>query len=244
MVAMVNADQGRAAAFLARVNLAIIRAAGARRQGRVGVGASAPGARPPAALAGAPVHTKQLVEPGPEGKVRPVTPLGYKTAVRSVPRILAALDAADPRRRAAVILADTVERIGSVKGSADALQGSAPKSAISDGGATTRVKYSARLRLIEALANGWQVERSGKVRRGPERVALEVGRQTGKLQEIKAFQALMMMCVDGISADEILRRHGWAAKSKVRRRLADALLASLDDVADGLGLGRWAKQNG
>jgi hypothetical protein len=234
-------DQGRAAAYMARLNLAIIKAAGVRRQGQTGAAGTAPGARLPGSIAGAPVVARVLTRPTASGKAAPVTPLGYKTAVRTMPRILAALGADDPRLRAALILADTMERIGSVPGAGSALEGSATKSGQSDGGATTKVKHAARLKRIEALANGWRITATGRVMRDAPRVALPVGRQTGNLQEIKAYQALVAMCVDGISADEILRRHGWTAKSNTRRKLADALLAALDDVAGGMGYGRWAK---
>lgn len=230
-------DQRRAAAGLAQVNRAIIQAAAARRQGHL---AKAPGARPPASLAGAPVQTKVLTKPSPRGKPEPITPTGYKTAVRGLPRILAALEDGDPRLRAAQVLADTVERIGSVRGSD--WQGSAIKGAPSDGGATTRVKYAERLVVIEALANGWEIGRTGRVARGAPRLALPVIRQTGKLQEIKAFQALVDMCAGGASADAILRAHGWVTKSATRKKLADGLLDALDDVADGLGFGRWNKK--
>lgn len=233
-------EMSRAAGYLAQVNMAIIKAAGARRQGHVSRGAAIPGARPPASIAAGPVQRRVIMGPSPGGGVETKTPVGYKTAVRTLPRMLGALAEADPRRRAALALADAAERIGASKGLD--LTGSAPKSALSDGGATTRVKHAARLRRMEALANGWAVTAAGKVERGQPRIALEVGRQTGGLQEIKAFDALLAMCRDGLSGDEILRRHGWAAKSNARKKLGAALLAALDDMADGLGFGRWEKK--
>ncbi len=222
-------DQGRAARYLARVNSIIIKAAAERRQG---YGGRAAGKRPPASLAGAKVRLVKLPDDGRAG-----TPPGYKTATRSLPRALASLHRDDPRLRAAIDLADTVERIGSVKG-AD-LQGSVTKAALSDGGATTRVQHAARLSVIEALANGWPITRTGRVDRGPERLALPVTRRNGRIQQIKAFPAILAMCVDGVSADDLLRVHGWSVQTETRRRLLSGVLAALDDVADGLGFGRW-----
>jgi len=229
---------GTAAVYLARINILIIKAAGKRRQGQSLDPAALPGATPPGSIAGGLVDRRVLTQAGPGGKVAPVTPLGYKTAVRRLPRIFNRLAEQDPRRRALITLADTAERIGSVRG-AD-LSGSATKGGQSDGGATTRVKHSARLRLIRALANGWDAKAAPGAPLGPEAVALKVGRQSGNLYEIKVFPALWAIIVDGISADELLRQNGWSATWQTRKKLLVALLDALDDVADGLGFGRWA----
>ncbi|MDE4059760.1 hypothetical protein [Phaeobacter gallaeciensis] len=238
MIGMVSTDQGRAVRYLERVNLEIVKAAAARRQ-RQGRGN---GARPPAAIAGAPVQLVHLTGAAAD----PTTPPGYRTARRALPRLLADLAVNDPRLAAARMLADACEKVGSVKG-VD-LAGTDSKGGQSDGGATTRVKHAARLRLIEYLANGWPVERGhGPVRRAPgmrPRVALAVKRGGSNRQQILAFDAIVAVCVDGDDLAAILRRHGWSAQAFNRNPLRDAILATLGDVATGLGLGRPApKQN-
>lgn len=225
------------------MNIEIIKAAGARRQGRTGKAGNAPGARLPVSLAGAPVEARTLSRVGADGEREPITPLGYKTAVRSMGRTLGALSDTDPRLRAALTLADASERLGSMSGSGGVSEASAPKSGQSDGGATIKIHHAAKLRRIEALINRWDIQANGRIVCGRDRIALPIGRQTGKLKEIKAFDALVAMCVDGLSADEILRRHGWRAKSKARGNLIAAMLSALDDVADGLGFGRSDRKN-
>lgn len=226
----VNWEQGRAAQYLAAVNIGIVKSAAVRRmaQGR------GDGARPPASIAGPRVHLVRVSGADKD----PATPAGYQTAVRAAPRVLAALKANDPRRTVATLLADAFERVGSIKG-AD-LAGTDSKGGLSDGGATTRVKHAARLRLIEYLANGWPVDRaSGPVRGGrvwAPRLALEVQRRGGKRQDIQAFDAVVAVCVEGMDLAEILRRHGWSVQAHNRDPLRAAVLATLGDVADGLGL--------
>ena len=231
MLSAVNADRGRAARYLSRVNFEIVKAAAISRQ-REGAGN---GARLPASLAGAPV---KLVRVKADDGER-LTPLGYLTARRAPPRLLADLAGNDPRCEAARMLADAFEKVGSVKG-AD-LAGTDSKGAQSDGGATTRVKHAARLRLIRHLANGWPVDRRHGPLRQPyglrSRVALAVKRGGSKRQQIMAFDALVSVCVDGDDLTSILRRHGWSAQAFNRNPLRDALLATLADVAAGLGLG-------
>ncbi len=111
------------------------------------------GERAPAALGTAPVVLSDIVKPLAGGKAERATPLGYKTAVRAQPRILAKLAKSDSRLKAATILADAAERVGPVKG-AD-LGGTDSKAGAADDGATTRVKHAARLNIVEALSNGW-----------------------------------------------------------------------------------------
>lgn len=219
--------QGRAATYLARVNIEIVKAAAARRQGQ----GRGNGARLPAALAGAPVRL--AVVPGPGATTR-MTPLGYTTAKRALPPILARLAACDPRLVVADMLADAVERVGSVRGGD--LVGSDSSAGVSDGGATTRVKHAARLRLINALANRWPVDRRHGPTRGVPRVLMAPKRCTARRHKILAFDALVAVCVDGASVDAILRAHGWSAQAFNRAPLRDALLEALGDVATGLGL--------
>jgi len=224
------------------MNIEIIKAAGARRQGRTGKAGNAPGARLPVSLAGAPVEARTLSRVGADGEREPITPLGYKTAVRAMPRMLAVMSDADPRLRAAMVLADTAERLGAVPGAGGTSEASAPNPGQSDGGVTTKLHQAEKMRRIEALINRWDIQATGRIVRGRYRIALPVGRQTGKLQEIKAFDALVAMCVNGLSADAILRRHGWKPKSNARAKLIASMLLALDDVADGLGFGRWSEK--
>ncbi len=240
MIGQAYADRGRAAVYLERANMEIVKAAACRRQRHC----KAPGARLPAALAGAPVRLVDLTRPVPG--VRPrrerITPVGYKTARRALPPLLAGLAEDDPRLRAARMLADTVERVGAVPGADPA--GADSKGGISDGGATTRVKHAARLRMIEALANRWPVNRRHGPRRGLPRVLMAPRRATEKRQKIMAFDTLCAVCIDGASVDAILRAHGWSAQAFNRKPLQAAILEALDDVAQGLGLGRGGPVHG
>lgn len=232
-------SRGRAASYLARINLELIKAAGERRQARQG---RAAGARSPAGLAAAPVVCAELTRPTPSGKGERVTPLGYKTAVRRLPPILARLGDADPRRRAAAMLLDTVERVGSVAGAN--LEGTASKGHVSDGGATSRTALALRLTLMEALANGWPIERGGKVKRSAPRPILAVQRQNGNRQSIMAWTGLVAICVEGQTTSDLLRAHGWCDTSRTRQAAGAAVLAALDDLADGLGYGRGGVASG
>ena len=74
------------------------------------------GARGPVGMAAAPARLEAIKEARPGGGVAPVTPLGYLTTVRALPRVLAALPRNDPRRQAADMLAGAYERIGAVQG--------------------------------------------------------------------------------------------------------------------------------
>ncbi|WP_291732315.1 hypothetical protein [Leisingera sp. F5] len=238
MTELVSGARSRAAAYLAGRNLAIVKAAALRRQ-RQGQGT---GKRLPAALAGAPVQLVELSRPVPGTKAQKdrITLPGHQTARRALPPILAKLPEDDPRRRASRMLGDAVERVGSVRG-AD-LAGADSKGGLSDGGATTRVKHAARLRMIEALANRWPVDRRHGPQRSVPRVLLTVKRSSKNRSNIRAFDALMAVCVDGASVDAILRAHGWSAQAFNRNPLRDAILEALADVAEGLGLGRAPAQ--
>lgn len=243
-----GASTGRAAALLDQVNRALICAAGERRTGRAGV---ALGARPPASVAGGRVSLEVLMGSAPGAVLvddrggleavqvsAQITAAGSKTARRGLPRILAALDPRDPRRRLCDILADTAERVGSVKGALSD-GGGGGYGGVNDGGATTRIKHVSRLRLIEAQLNGWDVERGGRIRRGPPRVVLAVQRQRGLRHNIKAMDAVVSLCVEGHSLNRILRVHGWAAHRDTRKSLASAVLEVLAEAAEAHGLGRW-----
>lgn len=239
--------RGRAALLLQGINVAIIKNAAGRRQGHRA--RDGEGARAPAGIAHRRVETVVLterraggVENGPRGPRpalldSPVTPLGYTTAVRARAQALACLDASDPKRRAADMLADACERIGSVGGGAIG-GGSDTSGGISDGGVTTKIKHAARLRIAEAIANGWRVDPvHGPVRGAADRVVLPVRRKIGNRQEIKAFPLLVALCVDGQDMNKILLAHGWSAHGKHIKVLINAAWAMLDDLAAAWGFG-------
>ncbi len=226
---MINTDigGGRAALYLQRVNLEIIKAAARRRQ-QHGAGE---GARAPLGLGHRPV-TLGAIKDAKGGRV---TPLGYKTARRALPSILARLPDADPRRRVADALASAFERVGAIGGGD--LQGGDTKAGVSDGGVTTKIKHAARLRVIEAAVNGWGTDPLlGGIKRGPDRVVMAVQRKRGDRQDIKVFPLLVALCVEGLDLAAILRRHGWSTGSKHTIPLGQAALSILDDAATSLGM--------
>lgn len=220
-------ERGRAASYIHRLNMAIVHHCARQRQ-RHGNGE---GARSPIGMAATPTRLETIVEASPAGGSVPVTPLGYLTAVRAMPRILAALPRSDPRRQAADMLAVAYERIGSVQGGT--AEGGDTKGGQSDGGVTTRVKHAERLRLIEAAANFWPIDRQhGTVTIGRELVVMPIKRKRGNRQEIKAFPLLVALCVDGQDLADILRANGWTVHSKHSRPLGIAALHILGRIAD------------
>jgi hypothetical protein len=225
---IVDPIAGAAARYLGTVNAGLIAAACARRQGH-----RDNGARAPLGLGAGPV-VLGLVSDRP-GTTQ--TPLGYKTARRALPRnlapILGDLALTDPRRVAADLVADVVERLSGA-GGADWLGGDT-KAALSDGGATTRCRLAARWRIIEAAANEWEISTFGRITRGEETLALPVRRKRGNRQPIKAIALVLGLCADGLSLAEILTRHGWPEHSKHTRALRLAALEVLDRVAKSLG---------
>jgi len=226
-------DHRRARLYLQSINFEIIKAAALHRQAH----GRGNGARAPAAMAARPVRVQVLSEGRKGENQQLVTPLGYRTAVRALPPILARLDASDPRRRAAEALATAAEKIGAIGNGG--FDGGAPSGAVSDGGVTTRIKHATRLRLIEALTNGWTCDARGKIQRGPARVILQVQRQGRARQNIKAFDALALICVEGADLGTILRKYGWSVKTQHTRALGQGVLEILDDLAGALGFGRW-----
>lgn len=225
-------DHQRAAAYLARANLEIIKGAGARRQG---YWSRAAGSRAPSALAGGAVRLEVLSEAAPGGSTRALTAAGYKTARRVQAGLASRLPPGD--RRALVIeqIICAVERVGALSNVALEGGGCAHSGGVNDGGVTTRIKHAARYRRLEAYANGWPILASGKVITGAERVLLPVQRRTGQRQEIKAFAALLGLCVEAVSAAQLLRRHHWPVKSRSQKQLIEGVLATLDQIADCLG---------
>ncbi|MGR3498787.1 MAG: hypothetical protein ACU0E9_07835 [Limimaricola soesokkakensis] len=227
----------RAAALVDVLNRRLLAHAAGRRQAH----GRGEGARAPAGLAQPRRRLDVLTEPGPGDRRRPITPLGYKTATRALPPVLAGLDAADARRRAADTIADCAERVSGARGGD--MQGGDISGLPSDGGATTRVKWAARLRVIEAVANGWPISTDGTIAKGAPRVALPLGRPSPKRQEIKAFPLLLAVCVEGQDMREILVAHGWSPHGKYRRALIVATLDLLERVGAGLGFGRAPRKD-
>lgn len=228
-----NTPRHRALArgLIDKLNRRVIAVAAERQQGTE----RGRGDRAPAGLAQPRRSLVALTEPlvTDKGVIRaPVTPLGYRTAVRALPPVLADLEVTDRRRHVADMLADAYERVGAVGGAN--LDGGSAKAGCPDGGVTTKIKHAARLSLIERLANGWPLDpRTGEVLKGPERIAMRVQRRNGKLQHIKAFPLLVSVCVEGQSLASVLTAHGWRVHAENRKRLGAALLELLDEVAEG-----------
>lgn len=226
-----DCDRGRARLYMQRCNMEIVKAAAVARQGASLVA----GARAPAGMGQTAKQLEVLRERRVGDGEALVTPLGHLTAVRVVPRVLAVLDRNDPRRQAAEMLGVAFERIGAVQGAA--IGGNDTKRNNSDGGVTTRVKHAARLRLIEAAANLWPVDRRhGHVFKGRELVVMQVERKCGGRKEIRAFPLLLAICVDGMDLADILRAHGWSVQSKYTRPLGIAVLHLLGKIADNVGI--------
>jgi hypothetical protein len=239
-----NRDQRIARGVVERLTMAVINAAAVRRQG-IGRGN---GARSPAGLAqdrrtlGIVSDPRTVEAVSDDGRTtmrmrldEMMTPVGYKTARGTLPPVLAMLPQGDPRLRAAIMFADTVERIDSVKG-AD-IGGDGAKGVLSDGGATTKVKHAARFNRVRDAVNGWTYDdKAGRVVRDRERVVLRVRRRRSNAQDIKAFELLCAVCVDGKDMREILVSRGWSAQSEQRKALAVALLDMLDTVRGAIGI--------
>jgi len=228
-----SVDRGRAGLYLATRNAAIITRMGAKRQG-IGAGS---GERAPLGMAARPVALHRLTERTDSGATLPKTAPGTQTAIRNSARALAVLASDDPRRIAADLVAGSYEQIGAAGGGRGG--GGDTSGGVSDGGVTTRIKHVERIRLIEALANGWAVDPvHGRVKRGPERVALTVQRKRPGRLDIKAFRMLILLCVEGRDMAQILTAHGWNVHSKHSRVLIAAAWQILDDIAEALGFGR------
>jgi hypothetical protein len=231
--------QRRARFGLQAINIKIIKAAALHRQAH----GRGNGARLPAALGHRPVMVREITEGRPGPQARRITPLGYRTATRALPPTLPAwmpptravrrpicwaphLSASD-RSRAAIWLAAILTREYLI------------------GGVTARVKHATRLRMIETIANGWAVDRRhGTITRDPDLVLMPVVRKGRNRQDIRAYSALVMLCVEGLDLAAILRRHGWSEQAKHTKPLGLALLATLDDPGDALDFGQWHDKPG
>jgi hypothetical protein len=243
--ALPDVDQGRAALFLERANVAIIKHAAARRQGHRA--RDGEGGRAPIALGRAPVATTVIVERSAGAVavvdglatvgtvVKPLTAFGERTAVRALARPLMGVEASHPGMRAAEMIALSFERLEGVGGGSG--EGSAHSGQQSDGGVTTKIKHVQRVRIIEAVANQWAIDPvHGRVDRGVERCLLAATRSTGNRLPIKAFYLLVAVCVEGQDLADILRAKGWRADSRYTKILMVELWFMLGQIADELGL--------
>lgn len=221
-------DQGRAASYLTKVNHEIIKHAQAKRQ-REG---AAQGARLPGSLAGAPVKLT-VIKGGLDTDAE--TPVGYKTARRSVPPVLALLPSTDPRRMAADMICHSLERIGSV--GASCLAPGDTKGSISDGGAVTRTAHASRLRQVIIAVNDWDRGADGlALPDQPQKAVLRVVRKHADAKHIWALRAITATCVEGYDLSRILKDHGWSAQTRNRKALASGIYDALDRVATQFGL--------
>jgi len=195
------------------------------------------GARLPAALGQPEVGLVELEERRPDGKSERITPIGWRTARRRLPPILARLDPRDQRLRAAQVFATACERIEASAG-AQLQAGTGQNGGASDGGATTRIKHAERLRFLEGVINDWPFDRTARrYIRGPDLVVLAPAqREPGRLP-VLAGTLIRSVCLDGLDMTEILSRHGWSDASRNRRKLNAATLDLLDLMAEALGLG-------
>lgn len=253
----IDRERALARAALAKINIGIIAAAGARRQGH---GDRHAGARAPAGLGAAPVglHTLEDRRPDPSGdgaadRERParpdelVTPLGHKTALRRVPRALARLGRRDARYLAALAYLDARERIGAVAGQNMQSSGGG---GISDGGAVARTEIAALLRRIEAAINGrkWQGKSADALAFAEANAAplfvLKASRKRRDLKPITARALVDGIIIEGLTAKDILAAHGWSVQSCYVKRLNALFLELLEVMIDPIAAGghrraRW-----
>lgn len=223
-----NIDQGRARLFLQAMNCKLIMRSARRRQG-IGQGE---GARAPVAPARRPVDLVEITHRTPNGKLEQLTPLGWKTARGVLPPVLARLDADHPHLIAANGFAVICERIGSIKGAA--IDGACGDTSfgVSDGGATTKMRHAEALWQIRGAINKWPVARpSGRYIKGDDRVVVAPIGGGRKRQEIKAFDLVFRVCIEGQDMGTILKAHGYSAQTKNRKMLRVVIEELLDLMA-------------
>lgn len=226
-------DFARARALVEKKGRLIIAHAAWRRQ-KCGEGL---GARAALGLAAPPAHLTEIAHPraGDAGPER-ITPLGYQTAARKMPRVLSRLDRNDPRRLAANRYAHLVETLHAVKGNDPA--GAAVTGRPSDGGAVTRTEIARALRKVEAAVNGWPVFKDGRIKRGAELEIMRPPRVPDGQMPIRAKAFLDMVVLEAFDMATILERHGWFANTRNRKHLNSKALELLDEIAEVLGYGR------
>jgi len=226
--------------FVSILNRELIAAAAARRQG-LGRG---DGERAPASLHAVPVDLVEIHETGAArgSGARPgrVTDPGNKTAIRKAAPFLSRYPRHDGRRRAASVYIDALERLASVKGadlSPEAeIRGSA--AGVFDGGATSRVRDAALVRMVRGKVNRWKWDKGRRsFVTGPGRVVLSPQRGAHR-RPITALDLLDGLLVEGLSFAEILRRAGWSVQSKQRDRLLESAEEMIEEIAGLTGLDR------
>lgn len=227
-----------AASFVAALTVELIGAQAARRQGVT----RGDGDRPVPSLAAEAVDLVEIHEPRRLGQreAERVTEPGAKTAVRRLPVFLSGLGREDGRRIAALSYVNAVERVGSVKGAdlSPTAGMSGGGDGVSDGGATTRVRDAAIVRLVAGTANRWKFDRERRCYvTGPARVVLAPKRSNSKGRAITALDLLDGLLVHGLSFNEILRGFGWSVHSKTRGLLVDAAQEMVDEITDAMGHG-------
>ncbi|MGK7753766.1 hypothetical protein [Roseovarius sp. C03] len=224
-----------AQSLVSRLSLDLVAAAAARRQG-VGRG---DGDRSQPSLAAAPVDLVEIFEPAPgRARLERVTTPGQRTARRRAPAFLSRYPRSDGRRLAAEAYLAALERLGAVGGvdfSAEAeIRGSSP--GVSDGGATSRVRDAALVRMVRGRVNRWKWSRARRSYvTGPSRVVLAPQRGSDR-RPITALDLLDGLLVEGLSLAEILRRFGWSVQSKQRQKLTESAEEMIEEIADLTGL--------
>ena len=206
---------GGAALYLTRCNAKIIAAAkSARWHNGPAPARTAPASRPVRA-------------PGAADAAKRPRSAPLRRVVAPVPRVLARLAPDDPRRRAAARLASDVlssrDPAAATSGATD-INGSAR-----DAG---RLPSARRVELAQAIVNRWCVDMvHGRIASGPPRAALCPARGAGRRKEIRAWELVLAVSVDGAELSGILRAHGWTDHSAHVERLRETLLASLERIA-------------
>ena len=227
-------ERAKARLFVEKIGFEIVKRAMVVRQ-KSGKGN---GDRPAPSLAARPVMLRELEEPAlPDGKPGArITPLGYQTGTRAMPRILARLPPNDPRRMAAAKYADAVERLGASKGS-DISGKSGGTAGVSDGGALQATRFAYLVRVAHAAVNGWDYHR-GETSGDEWALLTPANRSLNERQPIRASVVLDAIAVEGRDVSHILEAHGWTPRAEYRKALQVKALEMLDELAVAIGFGR------
>jgi hypothetical protein len=233
-------EMGIARQHLEGINMRLIGAVGARRQGGA---PSGDGDRAPASIATPAVELGEVVIPPaycPDDQAQAhaerLTDLGQKTALRRVPRALARLGRDDPRYLTALTYLDACERLGSVAGQDYA--GASGGGGVSDGGAVAGVQLARILARARAAINGWEWDSTAHMVKGcpSELVLIAPQNRGGARQPITAQALLDGVLISSLSAKEILERHGWSAQTAPARKLnllfVELLAAMVGPIAE------------
>jgi len=211
--------------LVSQLNLAVIAAAGHRRQA-IGVER---GARGLSSIAVAPVALGRIKD----GAGDLLTTPGLRTAFRSAPPAISRLGRNDPRRMALALYATAREQVGAVKGAAWDSQPSASGASDPDAAILSRIRSVRVIDAAEGIANQWLWSRSArKYIKGSNRVVLSTKKGPGK--PITATHLLYAVTVEGLGMADILRRSGWSVHSKHQKRLSDVFLEIADALSSAL----------